>query len=411
MDAVNFMVGDQGFKIKKFNIGNPPDGGYICPGLMNTGTAEEVMSIHNADPLLVGRNVGRGYLPIPYSHLLAENGRVFGDYTSHEGQVEFMETEAIVRHEQFNPPSWASDLWRFSQLKQCRTFTKDEILACLLGYRVDKGKLKLVIGPGKYSNSFYTMGSEGIRISVNEDEKLILSEKLAIAEMSELIDLEKKLSKIYGPGKTIREIIFSKYGTTAPFNDEIYNFVIGVAGLVLTRDNEFVFALRGKNVSINRGINVTASGAASFDPEALEQHGFPAFIGREMHREAYEEVGLNAGYLIVGAMKERIKLEIGINDSEYDLIPVGFMRELPRGGSPEAMFLIKYHGSTLDLVRTITNNPHPGKKEIERYVYAQPLEEAERLIKTKGGDGIIQHKCVLNMILILEYLKRTKLGG
>lgn len=178
--------------------------------------------------------------------------------------------------------------------------------------------------------------------------------------------------------------------------------------MVLTeKDQQFIFVKRGKTVSVNLGINCTVSGAAEFNEAILSQYGLQYFLGKEISREAKEELGFKAGTLLIGEMKKRIRLELGLSENDYDLTPVGFIRELSRGGKPECMFLIQYKGSAEDVVRSIIENPHSEKKEIESLVYAQPLNKTTSLSKTRNVDSLIQHKALVNLMLINEYLKNN----
>lgn len=388
-----FKLDNQEFPMSVYNIGQAFISDYTCPGLMNTGTSAEVLALYKKAPALVNNHFP-GYTTIPYC-LLAENeGRVYGDYTSQAGQEEFLAIESLVNRVPFDPPNWSKDLWSLARLKQPRVFDKDETLSALYELHVNsRWGLTLAVGPRKYSESFYTMGSEGVKISLSpaEEDELLL--KMAYQDICALKILVEKLVKSYGAGTSIREAILRHYkrSTTkqhiVPFNDGVFSYAIGVAGLVLTTDREFIFVLRGKNVSINRGINVTASGGIVFNTASellLRKHGFPCYVSDGMHTEISEELGLDR--------------------HDYALVPIGFCRELPRGGSPEMMFLIDYRGSTQSFMETVSRNQHPGRQEIERYLYAQSIEEAERLVRTPGGDQIVQHKGVLSIILALEYL-------
>lgn len=402
---IEIEIKNEKFELKEYNIGEAPQEGVISPGNMETGGLEEVEKLHKEDPSRINNFID-GADVVPYSFLLREGEKNYGDYTTPDGQNEFKESDLILTRDSFSPPEWVKELWDFAKTKKRKIFTTDNIVTCVRSLETRKGRPIFTLGAGKYSDSFYTNGLEGITIGLTDEEKQSLVQKLSPSEIEDLQNMAAVLEKKHGSGRTIRDIIFSRYGHTPEFGEHVYNNSIGVAGMVLTRNNEFVFVKRGSNVSINQGINCTASGTAEFNEAMLSQYGIQHFLGNEMSRETNEELGLKAGTLLVGSMKERIRLELGINDSEYDLIPVGFIRELPRGGKPECMFLIQYKGATEDLVKSVIKNPHSGKKEIEGSVFSISLERADKLLNVKGAASFIQHKGIANLMLCNEYLKK-----
>jgi len=401
-------IGEKHFSFATYDIGESKEDPN--PGVMQTGKWEDVLNLYKNNPYLIS-GPGKGkYDAVPYSWLLGEGTKTFGNYATPEGQDEFANSDLVLTDGLYDPPEFAKSLWRFSRLKQARAFELDETVACLRGLKATKGKLVFTVGGGKYSDAFYSMGSEGETISLNDAERDALKneKKASVEHMAELEELLAQLSREHGEGVSLRDVIFKRYGGLPHFNEQVYNSILGVAGTVLTKDGDYVFVRRGKNVSVNLGMNVTASGGVSFDREAFSRYGLPYQLGAEMHREAKEEIGVRSGVLLLGAIKERMRLELGIdNEEDYDLIPVGFARELPRGGSPEAMFLIRYKGSTKDLIATAMNNHNKEKREIDEFIYTMPAAEATDLIKTPGASSVLQHKGVLNLMLIDEYLRNS----
>lgn len=264
------------------------------------------------------------------------------------------------------------------------------------------------MGPGLYSQSFYSNGAEGLSLGITTEERMQLCTRLSVDELDSLERWAKRLKGRYGEGRTIRDVLYARYSGMPPFEDHVYNNSIGVAGMVLTeKDEQFIYVQRGNSVSVNLGINCTASGAAEFDKETLSRYGLQHFLGQEMGRETKEELGFKTGILLLGAMKERIQLELGIKEGDYELVPVGFIRELPRGGKPECMFLIRYKGSAEDVARSVIENLHAGKKEIDQLVYSQPAGQVRRLLKNPSAGRLIQHKGLANLILIVEYMSKV----
>ncbi|MEN9328579.1 MAG: hypothetical protein RI947_1387 [Candidatus Parcubacteria bacterium] len=403
---VPFEIDGKHFTLKGYRLGTSPDAAAFTPGLMDTGKLAEVNTLYDSEPSLLRNHTKGHYVNIPYAYLLDQRGKVWGDFSSPTGQDEFSDADLTLTNEPFSPPDWAQPLWRFSELKQARRFTHDETVASLRGLSADNGKVTFKVGPGKYSEGFHTMGSEGVMISLTPAEREALAAKVTSEQMAELEELYARLKHQYGEGSTLRAAIHAHTHGLAPFNEQVYSHTLGVAGTVVTKDGEYVFVNRGAGVSINRGINVTASGAVKFDEAALRRYGIQAHLGHEMGMEAHEEIGIGSGHMLMGAMQDKMRLELGVDSDRYDLIPVGFARELPRGGSPEAMFLIRYHGTTNDLVSAIAANHNEDRREIDEWIYTYPVTDTPRLLATQGADSVIQHKGLLNLVLINEYMMK-----
>lgn len=403
---ITYELDDKYFTLKGYHLGETPDAAALTPGLMETGQLSEVAELYANEPTLL-RNHTRGrYVDIPYAYLIDQQGKPWGDFSSPQGQDDFQKADLVLTTEPYSPPEWAQQLWRFSELKQARRFAHDETVASLRGLSTDNGKVTFTVGPGRYSEGFHSMGSEGVIISLTAAERELLATKLSSEQMAEVADLHERLKHTYGDGVSLRAAIHSHTHGLAPFNEQVYSHTMGVAGTVMTQDNEYVFVKRGAGVSINRGINVTASGAVKFDEAALRRYGIQSHLGHQMGIEAHEEIGIGSGTMLVGALQDKVQLELGVVPDRYDLIPVGYARELPRGGSPEAMFLIRYKGTTRDLINAIQANKHEERNEIDEWIYTHPVAETSKLLSTRGADRVIQHKGLLNLILINEYLMK-----
>ena len=400
-------VGGKTFVFKEFGIGRIPEGGVVSPGNMETGSLEEIDRLYNDQSALVSQRFP-GMVEVPYAFLAEAQGKVFGDYTKPAGQDEFKDSDLVITKAGFNPPAWAKELWQLGKLRRRKKFSLDSKLACIRGLEIKDGHLVFTVGEGLYSQSFYSNGMEGISLGVSEKERAALIETVSPAELEELERLAAELEQKYGEGKTIREAVFSHQSRLPEFGEQVHNNSIGVAGMVLTPDQEFIFVRRGGNVSINQGINCTASGAVEFDEATLSRHGLPVALGESMDQETRSELGFNAGALLLGSMQERIELELGLSPADYEIIPVGFIRELPRGGKPECMFLIRTKDSTTEVVRKIIHNPNAEKKEIEGSVYAVSAQDTESLLRTRAKNQPIQHKGAVNLILALEYLRNNR---
>ena len=383
------------------SLENPPE---TRPGLMETGKAEDIMRLYKDRKDMIHTLFGGDLTKIPYTALHSDSKGHFGDFSGPDGQDAFADAEAFVEDGENSSPDWAKDLHRFAELKLARQFAFDEELTAMRGLERRGDKMRLTVGMSKYSEAFFSMGSEGVRFQVTpEDIERLTQQGVGAEHIAELRELHDKLSGHYGE-VSIREAIIKQTGGLPDYNQRAHNYLLGVAGTVLTRDGNVAFVNRGAGVSVNRGINVTASGGVKFKKEYLEKYGLQQHLGRQMGDETREEIGLQSGELLLGAMQERIRLELGLGEPDYDLITVGAARELPRGGSPEFMFLIKYKGDTSDLVGSIAGNTHEDRSEIDSLVYTYPMEEVGRLIRQPDAEAVVQHKGILNLMMIERYL-------
>lgn len=401
-EAVNFDIEGESFRLKKYAIGDSPEGGTISPGLMETGALADVQRLYEKNG--VQERIPGRFL---YTFLDQKNGKTIGDYSVPKGQDEFNETDLKLTSEPFAPPQWAGELWEYAALKRKKVFTLDSNLACIRGLELRDGKPVFTLGAGWYSQSFFSNGAEGTTIGMSAAEMEQASKVLTAQEYARLTELSSKLASRYGQGKSLREAVLQQRGHLPEFNEHVSNNNIGVVAMVLTSDQQFVYATRGANVSVFQGIDSTASGAAEFDEKTLSQYGLQHFLGNEMQREIREEVGFKSGSLLLGAMQKRLQLELGMETDEYELVPVAFVRELIRGGKPECMFLAKYKGSVQDVVRSIRENKNADKKEIEGFVYAQSVDEAVRMSEKEGADGIIQHRAAAHLSRVGAYLRNN----
>jgi len=389
---------------QKFNFDqyliNPNEDLVIAPlGIMPAD--QETLARYNNLPLVHKIIPG---IPVPFTFLHRENDRIFGNYTNPEGQREFSQAEAHVLNEQFLPRPDIAELWEFSQRFK-RKFPFDSVLAGLRSLNFENGKLEFGIAPCKYSRFFYTNRADGIRLDLSVSEQEKWQAELGESAFDDLIKNAAELKRQYPGFETIGEIIKSKYPDLPSFNEHTRGDVIGVAGIVLTEDDYFIFVNRGKNVAVNHGINCTASGSVDFDENLLSNGGIQGLTGNNMIRETEEEIGFKAGNLFINGMNWYLQHELGFDQDDFDAIPVGFLRELRQGASPESMFLIRYKGIVSDVINAIKNNKHEEGKEIDRLVYAFPQAEAEKLILTPDATSIIQNKGLVNLMLIREYLK------
>lgn len=389
---------------EKFNFDqyliNPKEDSVIAPlGIMpeDQETLERYSNLPLVHKIIPG-------IPVPFTFLHQEGNQTFGNYTNTEGQREFSRARAHTLNEHFSSRPDIAELWEFSQRFK-RNFPFDSVLSGLRSLNVENGKLEFGIAPCKYSRFFYTNRADGIRLDLSQAEQEKWIAELGESAFNDLMKKAAELKQQYPGFKTIGEIIKSKYPDLPSFNEHTRGDAIGVAGIVLTQDGHFIFVNRGKNVAINHGINCTASGSVDFDENLLSTSGIQGLTGNNMIRETEEELGFKAGNLFIDGMSWYLQHELGFNQDDFDAIPVGFLRELRQGASPESMFLIRHKGTVSDVISAIKNNKHEEGKEIDRLVYALPQEDAGKLILTPGATSIIQNKGLVNLMLIMEYLK------
>jgi|SRR3989344_4326778 len=405
MDA---KIGGKVYPIRVYSIGKPIEDDIISPGLMATGEMADIKKVYsNLDlPLLRCGENELMYTVLGYSD---GGSKPYGDYTTPAGQDEFKNIELILVENGFSPLDGARELHEFAALKSGKTFKVDNVLACVRDVYEKSGHPVICVGPGLYSQSFFSNGSGGMSISLTVEEKERLVKTMSAEKFEELLTRSAELEDQYGENKTMREIIAAKFPSRyeyklPDFCRRVYNNNIGVSCIIMTADNYFIYTKRGKGVSVHQGIGTSASGAAEFNKEALTK-GLACGITYEMCRELKEEVALPSGVLLLGSMQERVKIELGVGPEEYEIIPVSFIRELLRGGKPECWFLVKYHGTVEDLVMKITDNRNAGKAEIDELIYAQPIQGAAEMIQHKEADGFLTHVLLAELHLTVEYLQ------
>ncbi|HCX27833.1 MAG: hypothetical protein AUJ39_02185 [Parcubacteria group bacterium CG1_02_42_13] len=402
--VIEAKIGGKVFPIRVFSIGKAIEGDIISPGLMATGEVADIRKLYASFPLL---RCGENELMYTVLGFSDEGSKPYGDYTTPAGQDEFKNIELVLVEERFSPPIWARELHEFATLKSGKTFKVDNILACVRDVYEKSGHPVICVGPGLYSESFFSNGSGGMNISITDEEKEKLTKIMSAEKYEKLSALSGELEARYGKNRTMREVIAENYPNShglAPFSSQAYNNDIGVSCIIQTADDHFIYTKRGQGVSVHQGISTSASGAAEFNKEALSK-GLAYGVTYEMCRELREEVAMPSGTLLLGSTQQRIKMELGVGPEEYEIVPVSFVRELLRGGKPEGWFLVKYHGTVRDLVMKITDNRNAGRAEIDELIYAQPVHDAAAMIQYKEADGFLTHVLLAELHLTVEYLK------
>ena len=98
---------------------------------------------------------------------------------------------------------------------------------------------------------------------------------------------------------------------------------LGVACFLVTGDNRLYTRIRSKNQAVmaEGKLHCSASGVYAWKPELMQETNSFELFEMGMHNEIYKELNLK--------------------QNEYELIPLAFARELPRGGKPQLFFLAK----------------------------------------------------------------------
>jgi hypothetical protein len=117
----------------EYGLGKRPDGPLITPGDMVTADLAKInvqfAARHEHRCLdAVLRPGGVTMLPIPYTFPLVD-GRMEGDRATITRA--FAQTDLTLHDGNFEAPSEARALWAFAQLRQGKTFKKDDEVACL----------------------------------------------------------------------------------------------------------------------------------------------------------------------------------------------------------------------------------------------------------------------------------------
>ena len=235
-------IGGKVFSIRVFSIGKTIEGDIISPGLMATGEVADIKKLYANLPLFrCGENelmyTVFGYSDGGSSHL----GEPYGNYTTPAGQDEFKNTELVLVEGGFTSLSGARDLQEFAALKSGKTFKVDNVLACVRDVYEKSGHPVICVGPGLYSQSFFSNGSGGMNISLTADEKERLVKTMSAEKFEELLTRSAELEDQYGENKTMREILVAKFSgryeySLPDFRRRVYNNNIGVSCIIMTAD-------------------------------------------------------------------------------------------------------------------------------------------------------------------------------
>lgn len=323
--------------------------------------------------------VGDKYVRLPYTFFhTAPTGEIYGDFANGSAGCRFEDIRLHLTTEPFHPVREMHDLWRLSSLLQVdKEFNALESNTFVRGLRIVEGKLELSIGAGLFPEAAYSVNSDSLVIDLPKERRKVLEACLK-DRFEELLSLLKYFHRKYGK-VSVREVVYKKYKRVPPFG-EAYSYIMGGVALLRTTDRKLILTRRSpRGTSVNHGINVPTSGGAIFNHERLVDWGLPLYLQTEMLREAREELG------IVG--------------KDCKVMPLGLVRELTRGCTPDALHMIFYRCTAEEIIPVIAGNPHPSRREIDDWVFALDVDDAGRLVRDQRAEEVLQHKALVALIL------------
>ncbi len=400
---------ESGYTFREFSIRTPEDEALDqqqlpvlpeSPGVASARDAQNLVRHYQGSDPLVGIQLG---LPqhirdiLPFTFLGHHDQEIFGDFFTKQGERELFDAEVEIEDTPFTPDERANTLFDLvKQLRGPRQFTHDEEVACLRGLERRSNRWKCNVGPGRYHDFYYTNGADGV--SLNPDDYPETA--------PEIQEQMHELQKLLSAPRTVREAIYQLYGGLPDFNQAVYGNTLGVATLVRTSDNFFMFADRDpRRVAVNAGVNCPASGGVLWDEAMFRSHAMTGPTMKTMADETNEELGLKMGNVMVRSIQEHVTRTLSIPEGDYDVSFVGAAREIARGGSPEFFFFTNTHLTAADVANRVRNNHKPDKLEA-RTILALPETDLFRLLSDPSGMDAMHPKAMLNAVFIREFLQQ-----
>jgi hypothetical protein len=167
-------------ELQTFRLSNLECPPAATPGLMETGRVAEVLQQYQNRRDFLHLLYGENLVKIPYTILYGDTEGTFGDFSTPEGQDAFADADVVIEEGENQIPEWAADLHRFAQLKLARRFTFDENLTALRGLERRNGNMRFSVGMSRYSDAFFSMGAEGVRLTFTTAEREALAQKQVI---------------------------------------------------------------------------------------------------------------------------------------------------------------------------------------------------------------------------------------
>ncbi len=338
---------------------------------------------------------------LPYTFMGANQVEVFGDFFSRTGESALFDAYGQIENRHFEPSSELNAVTDAIHIvRKNPSFKHNERVVSLRGLTRTKNRWSFTVGPAHYADFYFSNGSDNLSLLAEDHPHLTVDER------EELQNLVRTLPLFKGkPPLNVRQALYASYGGLPPFDSGFYSNTIGVATILTTSDNDFVFVERNPVfVGVNPGVNCPASGGVEWDENVLRAEGLVGATTQTMRRESSAELGLKIGKLITHGMAHHVSETLGLSEDDGSLSFVGGARELPRGGSPEFLFLTQSSLSTRDVIGKIQGNTHPEKLEGSR-IFVQPIAETYRMLSKPGSERYIQPKAVLNLLMVKEFFK------
>lgn len=261
----------------------------------------------------------------------------------------------------------AKALTRYAYLRRNLAASKDEVQHHLCGLSVQKGRWTVRLKRGMWSGAKASMDSGHIQIEQQPEDG------------TELAELASMLVREFGE-ITIREAMRrhepSGSGMLPGFNSVHYQYCLGVCSVIYCEaDGKFVITRRGRNVHVNNGRVCAASGGVKWQ-SPHKRKGLFQILDESIAEEHMEEIG---------------------EAHRFRFVRVGFARELPREGSPEAFYTAVFSGTAEQVVAVIAANTHPDGEEIYGYVYALCVDDVQTLLRSADGGTVVHYKGLMNL--------------
>lgn len=202
-----------------------------------------------------------------------------------------------------------------------------------------------ITGVGAYDSTRNVVGVRNARyfdIAVTNN----LGLDVRFSEITEPITREGKTHE------TLRQVE-SPSGKLRPFSESLLANVLGIGGILITRDGQLVIPQRkaGAGVaSLDGTYGLTASGNAEWDEQRLDEVGIQEHLGGKMRKEIKEELGIkarkrgmNLNRYLLNNMEAYVRREVGLDSAkgEVQITPLAFSRDLIRGGLPQMFYLFQ----------------------------------------------------------------------
>lgn len=206
----------------------------------------------------------------------------------------------------------------------------------------------------------------------------------------------------------------SSDGNLRSFHESSLANVLGVGGVLITRDSHLVLPQRRKDLgvsSLGGKFGLSASGNVEWSMKALEELGIQKYMGQKMEKEADEELGLkgkmNISEMMLKNMRYYVETELGLDaDTECQITPVAFTRDLVRGGLPQMFYILQTKLSAREMPDRIIGATESKKEYSKVSIFPTGGEAVKNILGNKDPNFMFNQEIRANLAL----LARTKEG-